>query len=176
MAQFSEVMRKARRMCEAFRDGHCSECPIGDIEGLECGITPMADMDCAEVERRVMQWAAAHTELAYPSWNEWYKKNFPTEYYDSKRICPMIFGDGKNCYRETDCDRCRNGLIPADIAEKLGIKPITPNKPAPEHDGCEGCRYFDLEEEDEPCAHCKGTAVTLEAYRARRDCYEPKEG
>lgn len=41
-----------------------------------------------------------------------------------------------------------------------------------EHDGREGCRYFDLEEEDEPCAHCKGTAVTPEVYRARRDCYE----
>ena len=46
----------------------------------------------------------------------------------------------------------------------------------PEHNGCEGCRYFDLEEEDEPCAHCKGTAGTPEVCRARRDCYELKEG
>ena len=45
-----------------------------------------------------------------------------------------------------------------------------------EHDGCEGCRYDNLEENDEPCAHCKGTAGTPEVYRARRDCYEPKEG
>lgn len=123
MAEFIEVMRQARRMCEAFSDGHCSECPIGDAKVLACGITVTSEMDCEEVERRVMQWAAAHPEIAYPSWNEWYKKNFPAQYYDSKRICPMIFGDGKNCYRETDCDRCRNRLIPADIAEKLGIKP-----------------------------------------------------
>ena len=26
MAQFSEVMRQAKRMCKAFGDGHCSEC------------------------------------------------------------------------------------------------------------------------------------------------------
>ena len=87
-------------------------------------------------------------------------------------VCPMVFGDGKHCYRETDCDRCRNNRIPADIAEKLGIKPVTPDKTVPEHDGCGGCRYFDLEEGDEPCAHCKGTAGTPEVYRARRDYFE----
>lgn len=58
MAQFSEVMRQARMMCESFRDGHCSECPIGDANALECGITATSEMDCEEVERRVMQWAA----------------------------------------------------------------------------------------------------------------------
>lgn len=64
----------------------------------------------------------------------------------------------------------------AEIAEKLGIKPITEKRPVPEHDGCDGCKYEKLEEADEPCAHCKGTAGTPEVYRARRDCYEPKEG
>lgn len=128
MAEFIEVMRQARRMCEAFNDGHCRECPVGDAKMIECGITATSEMECEEVERRVMQWAAAHPELEYPSWNEWYKKNFPTEYYDSKRICPRIFGDGKNCYRENDCDRCRNNLIPADIAKKLGIKLIAGGK------------------------------------------------
>lgn len=123
MAEFTEVMRQARRMCESFSDGHCSECPIGDANVLECGITVTSGMDCEEVERCVMQWAEAHPEHAYPSWNEWYRQNFPAAYYNSKRICPMVFGDGKNCYRETDCDRCRNHRIPADIADKLGIKP-----------------------------------------------------
>ena len=45
-------------------------------------------------------------------------------------------------------------------------------KPAEEHDGCEGCRYDNLEENDEPCASCKGTANTLEENWERRDYFE----
>lgn len=123
MTEFIEVMRQARRMCEAFSDGHCSECPIGNAKVLECGITVTSEMDYEEVERRVMQWAAAHPESKYPSWNEWYRENFPDAYYDGKRICPVIFGCKKNCDSETDCDKCRDRPIPDDIAEKLGIKP-----------------------------------------------------
>lgn len=123
MAQFSEVMRQAKRMCEAFRDGNCSKCPIGNANVLECGITVTSEMDCEELERRVMQWAAEHPEHVYPSWNEWYKKSFQDAYYDGNRMCPMIFGDGENCNSESDCDKCRDRPIPAEIAEKLGIKP-----------------------------------------------------
>lgn len=123
MAQFSEVMRQAKRMCKAFGDGHCSECPIGHANALECEITVTSGMDCEEVERRVMQWAAKHPEPVYPTWDEWYRKNFPDAYRDGKRMCPMIFGGGENCDSETDCDKCRDTPIPADIAEKLGIKP-----------------------------------------------------
>lgn len=123
MAQFSEVMRQAKRMCESFSDGHCSECPIGDANVLECGITVTSEMDCEEVERRVMQWAKEHPETVYPTWNEWYEENFPDAYYDGKHICPVIFSDEKCCDIEMDCDKCRDRPIPAEIAEKLGIKP-----------------------------------------------------
>ena len=116
-------MEQAKRMCKTFSDGHCSECPIGNADVLECGITVTSEMDCEEVERRVMKWAAKHPEQVYPNWNEWYRKNFPDAYRDGKRMCPMIFGGGENCDSETDCDICRNNRIPADIAEKLGIKP-----------------------------------------------------
>lgn len=120
MAQFSEVMRHARRMCESFRDG-CRECPIGDADELECGITFMSCMDCEEVEHRVMQWAQEHPEPVYPTWNEWHNSTFPDA---DARISPCEFGsmdrfkcDGKVCYQ------CIAEPIPADIAEKLGIKP-----------------------------------------------------
>lgn len=124
MAEFIEVMRQAKRMCEAFDDGHCRECPVGDAKMIECGITVTSEMDCEEVEHRVMQWAAEHPEPVYPSWNEWYRKNFPDAYYDGKRICPRIFGGGESCDGENDCDKCRDRPIPANIAEKFGIKPI----------------------------------------------------
>ena len=123
MSEFTDVMEQAKRMCKAFSDGHCSECPVGDANALECGITVTSEMDCKDVERRVMQWAAKHPEQVYPSWNEWYRQNFTDAYCDGKRMCPMIFGGGENCDSETDCDKCRDTPIPADIAEKLGIKP-----------------------------------------------------
>lgn len=99
MAEFIEVMRQAKRMCEAFSDGHCSECPIGDTKELECGITVTSEMDCEEVERRVMQWAEEHPEPVYPT---------------------------------------------------------TADKPVPEHDGCDKCKYEHMSCNDEPCKRCRG--------------------
>ena len=51
-------------------------------------------------------------------------------------------------------------------------------KPVEEHDGCAGCRYYNVYENGEPCASCKGTANTLEENWARRDYFErcDKEG
>lgn len=127
MAEFEEVMRQARRMCEEQQNIDCCvRCPINKNG---CMVAADAEyVDYADAEQEIMHWAAEHPETVYPTWSEWYGKNFPDAYYNNKRICPKIFGDGKNCYRETDCDRCRNGRIPADIAKKLGIKPIAGGK------------------------------------------------
>ena len=121
MAQFSEVMQQAKRMCEAFRDGHCSKCPIGYADALECGIMATSEMDCEEVERRVMQWAAEHPEPVYPTWREWQKITFPDA---GRYIMPCEF-ESKNRFKckEKTCYQCISEPIPADIAEKLGIKP-----------------------------------------------------
>ena len=121
MSEFIEVMRQAKRMCEAFNDGDCRECPIGDADELECGITVTSWMDCEEVERRVMQWAAEHPEPVYPTWREWQNSMFPDA---GRYILPCEFGsyDRFKC-SETPCDKCMKRQIPADIAEKLGIKP-----------------------------------------------------
>lgn len=121
MAQFSEVMRQAKRMCKAFSDGHYSECPIGNADALECGITVTSGMDCEEVERRVMQWAAEHPEPVYPTWDEWQNVMFPDADAD---MSPCEYGrrDRFGCGEKT-CAECMAEPIPADIAEKLGIKP-----------------------------------------------------
>ena len=122
MAQFTEVMRQVRRMCESFSDGNCSECPIGDANALECGITATSEMDCKDVERLVMQWAAEHPEPVYPTWDEWQNSVFPDAEID---ITPCTFGsrDRLNCKENRVCAECMEQKIPADIAEKLGIKP-----------------------------------------------------
>ena len=121
MAQFIEVMRQAKRMCESFSDVHCRECPICDAKMIECGITVTSGMDCEEVERRVMQWAAEHPEPVYPTWREWQNSMFPDAKID---ITPCTFGsrDRFKCYGKM-CIECKLEPIPADIAEKLGIKP-----------------------------------------------------
>lgn len=121
MAEFIEVMRQAKRMCETFSDGHCSECPIGNADVLECGITVTSEMDCKDVERRVMQWAAEHPEPVYPTWAEWQDSTFP---YAHKFIRPCEFGSRNrfSCANKT-CYQCTAEPIPADIAKKLGIKP-----------------------------------------------------
>ena len=162
MFEFTEVMRQARRMCETFCDGNCSKCPIGNAKALECGITPTSEMDCKEVERRVMQWAAEHPEPVYPSWKDGWKQRFPDA--DIRHtLCPEVFGDKYSCdWRHDDiyiCDECLERPMPAEVAEKLGIKHITPNKPVPEHDGCEGCKWCSKTEKEEPCVNCRGTSI-----------------
>lgn len=121
MAEFTEVMEQAKRMCKTFSDGHCSECPIGNADVLECGITVTSEMDCKDVERRVMQWATKHPEPVYPTWDEWHNSVFP---YAHKFIRPCEFGSRNrfDCAEKT-CYQCIEEPIPADIAEKLGIKP-----------------------------------------------------
>jgi hypothetical protein len=60
-------------------------------------------------------------ELVYPTWEEWQKEKFPDA---SSSMHPCCFGpcerfdDGSN-----DCGNCMERPIPADIAEKLGVKP-----------------------------------------------------
>lgn len=80
-------------------------------------------------------------------------------------------GDALECCAN---DEVLNSTITSIAAEDAALV-VCASCAEKEHDGCEGCRYFDLEEADEPCAHCNGTAGTPEVYRARRDCYEPKE-
>lgn len=126
MAEFIEVMRQARRMCEAFGDGHCSECPIGNAKVLECGITVTSEMDCEEVERRVMLWANEHPEPVYPSWEEGWGQMFPDA--DIRHaFCPEMFGKEYEpdwCNDSDDsCEDCVRRPMPVEIAEKLGIKP-----------------------------------------------------
>ena len=121
MAEFIETMEQAKRMCKTFSDGHCSECPIGNANVLECGIAVTSGMDCEEVERRVMQWAKEHPETVYPTWSEWQNSVFQDA---AIYITPCTFGsrDRLNCFEQT-CSTCKEQQIPADIAEKLGINP-----------------------------------------------------
>lgn len=119
MSEFTDVMRQARRMCKTQED--CESCPIWNPDKFFCKIDTACHSDDSVIESIVMQWAAEHPEPVYPTWREWQNSTFKDAH---KHITPCAFGsrdrfkcEGKTCYV------CMDQQIPADIAEKLGIKP-----------------------------------------------------
>lgn len=130
MAEFLNVVRQATRMCEYYicgSDLSCEQCPLSR-KNVRCGCTLYLDIgniddeEAAEIEQVIMAWAAEHPVPRYPTWNEWQNSMFPDADGD---ISPCEFGssDRFNCAEKT-CDECSWQQIPADIAAKLGIKPI----------------------------------------------------
>lgn len=122
MAEFAEVMKQAKRMCAA-HGGMCisRNCPLDN--GDACRLA--ADQDGEDyngVERIIMAWAKEHPAPRYPTWREWQERMFPDADGD---ISPCEFGsrDRFKCTGET-CTKCTRQQIPADIAAKLGIRPI----------------------------------------------------
>ena len=104
----------------------CDKCPAGQLRSANgaCLVRRIAKVDnCEEQIEGLMAWAKEHPELRYPTWREWYTTTFPN--VKLFFICPGYFGDGDiNACGNYRCGECVNRPIPADIAEKLGIKPI----------------------------------------------------
>lgn len=117
MAEFQEVMKQWRRMCNACSDntGCHKECPLYNIVEGGCGAIyeeSFADVvDFAELNRRVDQWAAEHPEPVYPTWYAWLANNgvVPIELHPDEAMLVTEIGLLKQ--------------IPACIAEKYGIQP-----------------------------------------------------
>lgn len=127
MAEFCEVMKQAQRMCES-HGNDCTGCALHK-EDYVCPFDNLPDTvdlrEMAEVERIVMDWAAKNPEPKYPTWNQWWKNTFPDA---AKHFLPckgyfMGLGERHKVCR-IPCEVCNNQPIPADIAEKLGVKPI----------------------------------------------------
>ena len=122
MAEFCEVMKQKNRMCNTLGI-NCPICPIHLFDPtLTCASKMMHQYE--KLESIIMECAKENPEPRYPTWLEWQKSTFP----DALRpICPQVFmpinPHFKDCC-EIDCADCANTPIPADIAEKLGIKPI----------------------------------------------------
>lgn len=96
--EFVEVFKHAQRLCKHM-GFHCGKCPIRNHDG-GCQLKPLEHgINLAEAERRVIAWAKEHPEPLYPTWGKWL-----AEY-------GIVLADS----------------IPADIAEKLGLKPKEAN-------------------------------------------------
>lgn len=125
MAEFTEVMMQAHRMCAMQK--RCEECPGWDVKESFCRISCVALSDFCVLEQNVLTWAAEHPEPVYPSWVEAWEQLIPgaVDY-----LCPAHFGEkyrNKQCSK-TACRVCKREPMPAEIAEKLGIKPKEASK------------------------------------------------
>lgn len=100
MAEFSEVMRETQRMCDYRRKRglKCNDCDAVHICGLKIRYVGL-DTLCADADA-VMAWAAEHPDPVYPSWYEYLTDTYHATW-----------------------NMIKDKLIPADIAEKLGIEP-----------------------------------------------------
>lgn len=124
MAEFVEVMKQLARLCENCDD--CVDCPVfgkGNCGHEMSGNTPNEN---AAIERSVMAWAAENPEPVYPSWEEGWRQMFPGVEH---MPCPSeMFGVKMECeYRYMtylDCDACKRRPMDADVARKLGIRPV----------------------------------------------------
>ena len=115
MTEFQEVMRQGQRMCKRFKTrGHC---PIYDAK-LPCPFIDVTNDKNDVIERIIMGWATEHPEPRYPTWKEWQEATFPEA---RNQLCINHFASAE-C---KGCAACRSKPIPADIAQKLGIQPIT---------------------------------------------------
>lgn len=122
MAEFFDVMKQARRMCGS---NSCDNCilPRGSDEMCiwEDAPSMFTDEVIAEIEAKTMKWAAEHPEVHYPTWREWQQDHF-RDAESMVRPCMYISYTDAHCRDYEGCGACANQPIPADIAEKLGIK------------------------------------------------------
>ena len=124
MAEFADIARKWRRMCDYYTrksmedvhsSGCISLCPLGHNDA--CGdIKAAEDGDIEAAEATIIAWDKEHPEPVYPTWGEWLEKQgivklVNSERYDEDYQKVLILLDSVE------------NPIPADMAEKLGIEP-----------------------------------------------------
>lgn len=114
MAEYSEVIKQFKRMCWYYSsDKRQKNCPIctsyPNCNIGQCRKIAFEQPEC--FNDVVMAWAAEHPEPVYPTWYEWLTSIGAV----TRKVKP----DVASTLIET-------GLldpIPADMAEKLGVKP-----------------------------------------------------
>lgn len=98
MANFVQTMKDWRRMCKTIGGDNCDGCKL-HIAGNDCIAVYEGEMDYAQAEKAIAEWAAEHPAPVYPTWENW------------------LTSLGVQTYNEL------SNPIPADIAVKLGIEP-----------------------------------------------------
>lgn len=121
MAEFVQTMKDWRRMCKEKR-GMCKDCGL-KAAGNECCAIYDGDMDYANVETVVTNWAAEHPEPKYPTWAEWLESVHVLTNNKSVTYKDGNVTYGTKYYQSVSPNTEFYQPIPADIAEKLEIEP-----------------------------------------------------
>lgn len=102
MAEFSEVIKQKKRMCNSTL---CCKCDIYHACGEDLShCEPFIINNPQRAEEIIMRWAAEHPEPVYPTWYRWL-------------IMMGAIGSVEDLFSDLQRE------IPADIAQQLGIKP-----------------------------------------------------
>lgn len=112
MSEFVRTMRNWRRMCDTFIDQYGADCgkhcPLYYLD--TCGaIREVGNGTYDNIAETVNAWAAENLEPVYPTYLEWL---IDIGVFCSRPMYSII------------ADKIATTHIPADIAEKLGLKPI----------------------------------------------------
>lgn len=110
--EFKKAMEIMRLICRCV-DIDCDECPLF-LDG-KCSVRPWADSDVVRVEGILEKWEKTHPEPQYPTWGDWLAEMGVINWEDN--------GDGDGVYSVMVPTFKMCNQIPADIAEKLGLKP-----------------------------------------------------
>lgn len=112
MAEFQEVMRQKKRMCNSVL---CCKCDIYRLCGEDLSkCAQFINSNPKKAEEVVMSWAADHPEPVYPTWLDWLEMMGIVFYKPISETESRATVFGPEAIKH----------IPADIAEKLGIDPI----------------------------------------------------
>ena len=83
-----------------------------------------------------------------------------------------------NCPLSEECsvlggsgfEDCWEAIAKFMTDKEINAKPLD----AVKHDGCKGCRFDSLEENEFPCYRCRGTCIPYsDEYKSRTDYYQP---
>lgn len=122
MSDFVQTVKDWRRMCDSMNKhggGCCINCPLC---GFSCGgVFEMPEnTNWQLLQEKIAAWAAENPEPVYPTWREWLNDIGVVGVEYTTRIYTTA-NKGLVQYVSTMPSFYRP--IPADIAEKLGLKP-----------------------------------------------------
>lgn len=102
----------------------CDKCPAGKLRSKTgaCLVRRIARVDnCEEQIEGLRAWAAEHPAPRYPTWREWQDSTFPDA---PASMTPCAYASRASLECNGGCEMCKDRPIPADIAVKLGIRPM----------------------------------------------------
>jgi len=123
----AEIIKQGRRMCKAHRG--CKGCPFDEGDG---SCNPLINnRDIENFCDVILHWSTSHPEPRYPTWAEWWATLPEGTYAIIIHGVFLRFGENKmytrNALGETRIFSATDQIQP-DVAERLGIKPVTKAK------------------------------------------------